>query len=223
MPVNSFIANLKRLLEDNANDNPYVRSIAGKGYRFDDLGHEETARETFATPPQQKLGAMLGVAAAAIVVTTLAVWGLHFSHSANANSASSNPSQVAVLPFRSLSGAPDDNKFDNDLTDAVIGVLTKGSALHVVPVAAVQKYISSGATDPMTVGRELGAEMIVIGMAQRLAGQVRVNVQLVNAEDGNQIWAGAFDGAANDLPGLSVKISDKIAKRMPSQASAEQQ
>ncbi len=125
-------------------------------------------------------------------------------------------SQVAVLPFQSLTGASMDDRFNKSLTESLISSLGKNK-LHVVPEAAVQHYMESGATDPMTAGRELGAQLIVRGMAQRLAGRIVVKVQLISTEDGSQIWSKGFEGDSSDIAGLTTKISAKIGKGVPSQ------
>jgi TolB-like protein len=91
----------------------------------------------------------------------------------------------------------------------------------VVPEKSVQNYLANGATDPVTAGRELGAQVIVRGMAQRMAGRIIVKVQLISAQDGSQIWSSGFEGDSNDVAGLSAKISDKIGKGMPATDGSE--
>jgi TolB-like protein len=86
----------------------------------------------------------------------------------------------------------------------------------------VQQYVASGASDPVTAGRELGASVIVRGMAQRLAGHILVKVQLISTEDGSQIWSNGFEGDSNDIAGLSAKISEKIGRGIPGAEVAQQ-
>jgi TolB-like protein len=59
-------------------------------------------------------------------------------------------------------------------------------------------------------------------MAQRLAGRILVKVQLINAQDGSQIWSNGFEGDSKDLAGLSFKISEKIGQGLPSANGTEQ-
>ena len=251
------VANLKRLLHDNK-ENPYVRRISDQGYRFegsvtqllaasisDEIGEAaldvklaSEAEEPAATPKRHmKLGAMVGTALAAVIVTTLGVWAWHFMRGASANvSASADvsapddsqsvepvsfPHQVAVLPLGSLGGSPDDDRFVRSLTESIIGALGKDSQLKVVSFAAVQKYAKSGVSDPLSAGHELGARTIVVGMAQQLAGRAQVTVQMLSTQDGSKIWSGAFAGSADDIAGLSAQISQEIGKRVPGSESSQ--
>jgi TolB-like protein/DNA-binding winged helix-turn-helix (wHTH) protein len=134
------------------------------------------------------------------------------SEAPTVSNASTGTPQVAILPFQSLTGAASDDSFNRSLTEAIIKTLGKQSKVQVVSAASVQRYLASGAADPVTAGRELGAQMIVRGMAQRLAGRILVKVQLVSTEDGSQIWSTTFEGDSNEIAGLSAKICEKIVK-----------
>jgi TolB-like protein len=126
-----------------------------------------------------------------------------------------------VLPFRSLTGAAGDERFDKGFTEALIKELEKSAQIQAAPAASVQRYIESGAADPVAAGRELGVKVIVIGMAQRLAGRFRLNVQMISTQDGRELWSGSFDGDSSGMAGLAAQVSEKIAQRMPSQDSSE--
>jgi DNA-binding winged helix-turn-helix (wHTH) protein/TolB-like protein len=231
------ILELRRLLEDTSKENPMVRWMPGKGYRFEaavtaflgdsasPLGsaREEEERAKGAPPPpadRMKIGRMLGVAAAVILLTTLGVWGWHFMSagaSTGAVSKQSSPiagsSQIAVLPFGSLSGSPADERFDSALTAALIHALAD-SQVQVVPAAAVEGYTKATPVAQLAAGRALGVEIMVLGMAQPLAGRVRVKVQMVRTEDEVQVWTGDFDGDSKDIAGLAAQISEPIGKEI---------
>ena len=53
--------------------------------------------------------------------------------------------------------------------------------------------------DAREIGKELGVRYVLEGSVQRDAGRVRVNVQLIDAETGNHLWADRFDKPAADL------------------------
>jgi TolB-like protein/DNA-binding winged helix-turn-helix (wHTH) protein len=229
------IVELKGLLGDESKEHPLVRWLPGKGYRFeaqvtvflsdaasDHLGgsvrEEEEPDEGVRPQRRGKLGRMLGVAAAVIVLTMLGVWGWHFIKTGAGNKENSEvsaSSQIAVLPIRSMSGSPDDERFDKALTVALIDALAKGAQVQVVPAASVLGYIKSTPMDQLTAGRELGVKIIVVGMAQGLAGRVRVKIQMVRTEDEVQIWTGDFDGDSKDVGGLAGRMSDKIGREVP--------
>ena len=125
--------------------------------------------------------------------------------------ASDGHTHVAVLPFQSLSGSAGDDEFNRGLTKALVQALAKAK-VEVVPQDAVKRYLDSGVTGPVTAGRELGAQLLVHGMAQRLAGRVVIKVQLVNTTDGSQIWSDGLDGDQNNVSDLAEKMAVKISK-----------
>jgi TolB-like protein/DNA-binding winged helix-turn-helix (wHTH) protein len=229
------IVELKTLLEDDSKEHPLVRWLPGKGYRFEapvtvflgdaasgQLGggprEEDEPAEVAKPQRRRKLGRMLGVAAAFIVLTMLGVWGWHFIKTGSSNKESpevAGSSQIAVLPIRSMSGSPDDERFDKALTVALIDALAKGAQVQVAPAASVLGYVKSTPMDQLAAGRELGVKIIVVGMAQPLAGRVRVKIQMVRTEDEVQIWTGDFDGDSKDVGGLAGRMSEKIGKEVP--------
>jgi TolB-like protein len=162
------------------------------------------------SPEQMNLGGMLGVALAAIVGTTLTVWIWHFANGGDeprqkAAASSGVVHRIAVMPFRSLSGRLEDEHFDQELTSALVGMLGKKAGLETVWVA--------GDTDPVAVGRELHAKLLMIGMVKSGAHRrVAVRLQILSTQDGRQIWAGDFDGDSNDVGGLSAHISESAAR-----------
>jgi TolB-like protein/DNA-binding winged helix-turn-helix (wHTH) protein len=240
------ILHLKRLLHDTSTEDPILRFTPGKGYQFaaeltEYLGeatrehafgsgggssHGERAEASSSTaktkPSKKSAGKAVGIAAAVVLVAALgfAIW--RFLPARSTGAGDDGSPQVAVMPFQSLTGAAGDNSFNRSLTEAIINTLGKQSQVQVVPEASLQKYLDSGAADPVTAGRELGAQMIVRGMAQRLAGRILVKVQLISTQDGSQIWSNSFEGDSKNLAGLSAQISEKIANGMPGRKSGEQ-
>jgi TolB-like protein len=158
------------------------------------------------TPERLNLGSMLLFVLAAVAGTTLAVWAFHFLHASPATTAGKLLPRIAVLPFHSLSAAPDDIQFDHKLTNALISGLTRVSRVEVPAVETD--------ADPILVGLELGVKMIIIGKVEKLAGQVRVRVQIVSTRDGSQVWVGSFDGDSSDPSRLSAQIETAVAPHL---------
>ncbi len=234
--LTSEILKLKRVLDDTSKQAPMIRFISGQGYQFDaevteylgdaasdqKFGKSEESAPAYQAPPKPKSKAAFGaiaalVAVVAVVAIGVGVWKYVPLKSGRGGDFSDNTSysgtpKVAILPFQSLTGQANDEGFNRSLTEGIFAALSKQRQLEVVPAGAVQKYLESGAADPVTAGHELGAQMIVRGMAQRLAGRIVVKVQLVSTQDGSQIWSTGFEGNSDDIPGLTKKISEKIGR-----------
>ena len=234
--LNAEILTIKRLLDDTSKTAPMVRTIVGQGYQFDaevneylgdsasdqnfgTKGGEPDPEPSTAPQPRTKSSPIVGIALGVMLVIAvgIAIWKF-LPKTSGGNSGSS---QVAVLPFQSLTGAATDDKFNHSLTESLIDSLSKNN-LQVVPETSVQSYIANGAVDPVTAGRELGAQVIVRGMAQRLAGRILVKVQLINAQDGSQIWSNGFEGDSNNMAALSSQISEKIGQGVRTANGTEQ-
>ena len=61
------------------------------------------------------------------------------------------------------------------------------------------------------VGRELGVRYILEGSIRRTGDQVRVNVQLIDAENGAHLWADRFDTSRADLDQAQDEIIGRLA------------
>jgi hypothetical protein len=65
--------------------------------------------------------------------------------------------------------------------------------------------------DTRQIGRELGVRYVLEGSVQRLTNQIRVSVQLSDAETAVNLWAGRFDGDPGNLAALQDEITRRIA------------
>jgi TolB-like protein len=156
------------------------------------------------SPEQFNLGAMLLIVMAAVVGTTLTVWAFHFMRMEPSVAAISKPiPRIAVLPFHSLSTSLEDMNSDEKLTLDVVNQLARISHVEALPAETD--------ADPVLVGRALAVKILLIGKVLRTGDKLRVDVQLVSAVDGKQVWIGSFNGNSKDLVGLSVRINNAIA------------
>ena len=71
--------------------------------------------------------------------------------------------------------------------------------------------------DAREIGKELGVRYVLEGSVQRDAGRMRVNVQLIDAETGNHVWADRFDKPLADL----FEMQDEIVARLANQLGTE--
>ena len=117
---------------------------------------------------------------------------------------------IAVLPFRNLSGDKDQEYFADGLAEDLI---TSLATLRLYPVIARNSSFTykDKTVDVRLVGRELGAHYIVTGSVRKSGSQVRVNAELVDAEDAHQIWSGRYDREISDIFDLQDEITLAIA------------
>jgi adenylate cyclase len=120
---------------------------------------------------------------------------------------------IVVLPFANLSNDPEQDYFADGITDDLTTDLSQISGSFVIARNSAFTY-KGKAADPRQVGRELGVRYVLAGSVQRTEGEVRVNVQLIDAESGKQLWADRFDHERGDLFKLQNEITGRIARAL---------
>lgn len=117
---------------------------------------------------------------------------------------------IAVLPFQNLSQDPEQEYFADGLAEDLI---TSLAALRAYPIISRNSSFSYKAAnaDPRKVGRELGAHYVVAGSVRRSGRRVRVTAELVDAEDGRQVWSGRYDRELSDIFELQDDLTLAIA------------
>ena len=71
-----------------------------------------------------------------------------------------------------------------------------------------------------TIGRELNVRYVLEGSVQRGGNRMRVNVQLIDAETGNHLWAERFDKPLADLFDMQDEIVARLAGALNTQLVA---
>jgi adenylate cyclase len=120
-----------------------------------------------------------------------------------------NIPSIAVLPFTNLSGDPQQEYFSDGITDDLVTDLSRVPGLFVIDRGSTFAYKGKLAK-VQEVGRELGVKYLLEGSARKVAGQVRINVQLVDASTGNQVWGQRYDKQFRDI----FKLQDEIVQSL---------
>ena len=92
-------------------------------------------------------------------------------------------------------------------------LITSLAALRIYPIIARNSSFTykDKTVDVRRIGRELGAHYIVAGSVRKAGSRVRVNAELVDAEDAHQIWSGRYDREISDIFDLQDEITLAIA------------
>ena len=177
-------------------------------------------RETRRIPRRYWRGGVLSLTGLAIIVGTI-VLVQHISLKPPRTSASIPPAQspslalpdkpsIAVLPFANLSGDPQQEYFSDGITDDLVTDLSRVPGLFVIDRGSTFAYKGKPAK-VQEVGRELGVKYVLEGSARKTADRVRINVQLVDASTGDQIWTQRYDRQLHDIFALQDEIVQSLA------------
>ncbi len=129
---------------------------------------------------------------------------------ATSSASQPNSKSIAVLPFENLSHDPDNAYFADGIQEEILTRLSKIADLKVISRTSTQRYKSKPDNLP-EIAKQLGVANILEGTVQKAADQVRVNVQLINAQNDSHLWADKFDRKLTDIFAVETEIASKIA------------
>jgi TolB-like protein/class 3 adenylate cyclase/Flp pilus assembly protein TadD len=123
---------------------------------------------------------------------------------------------IVVLPFANMGGDPEQDYFVDGVTESLTTDLSRVNGAFVI--ARNTAFTFKGRpVDVKKLGRELNVRYVLEGSVQRAHNRLRVNVQLVDAETGNHLWAERFDKPVADL----FDMQDEIVSRLANALDAE--
>jgi TolB-like protein len=126
---------------------------------------------------------------------------------------------IAVLPFENQSPTNEDVEFlATGIQDGLLTRLSQIGSLKVISRTSADRYKGSSKSVKQ-IAAELGVRALVEGAVQRSGDQIRVNVQLIDAETDEHIWADLYDRnlTASNLFALQTEIVETIAKQLDAQ------
>jgi adenylate cyclase len=116
---------------------------------------------------------------------------------------------IAVLAFTNMSDDPQQEYFSDGIADDIITGLSRSHSLFVIARNSSFSY-RGRSVDVKQVARELGVRYVVEGSVRRSGTRVRVVAQLIDAENGNHIWAERYDRALEDVFAVQDKITTAV-------------
>jgi serine/threonine-protein kinase len=158
--------------------------------------------------------ALWGVAATA--------WMVFGSREVETAAAGERPS-VAVLPLENRSGLEEDRYFTDGIHDEILTQLNKISGLSVKSRTSVMEYRDSP-KNIREIGEELDARYLMEGGVQRAGQTVRINVQLIDAESDDHVFAETYDRemSLENLLAVQREVALRIADALETTLTTEE-
>ncbi len=126
---------------------------------------------------------------------------------------------IVVLPFANIGGDPEQEHFVDGVTESLTTDLSRLRGSFVIGRNTAFTY-KGKAVDLKQIGRELNVRYVLEGSVQRGGNRMRVNVQLIDAETGNHLWAERFDKPLADLFDMQDEIVARLAAALNAQLIA---
>ena len=125
---------------------------------------------------------------------------------------------IAVLPFENFSDKPENAFFADGIQDDILTNLSKIGDLKVISRTSVMGYRGKQ-KNLRQIGKELGVSAILEGSVRREGDRVRVNVQLINADTDEHLWAEDYDRDLTDVFAIQTDLAQKIVQELQAQLS----
>ena len=126
---------------------------------------------------------------------------------------------MVVLPFANIGGDPSHEHFVDGVTESLTTDLSRIRGAVVIARNTAFTY-KGKPLDVKSIGRELNVRYVLEGSVQRGGNRIRVNVQLIDAETGNHLWAERFDKPLADLFDMQDEIVARLAGALNAQLVA---
>lgn len=236
--LTSAMIKLRKAFEDDSRHPQIIETVAKRGYRLiapvtfaepDTTGTPVPADPAAAPRPASanKHKVLVAAALAGLALVVLVAYQLYIKHepvSLPAPARDTAQASLVVLPFVNLSDDPAQEYFSDGMTEDLIIDLSRFSSLFVISTRTAFIY-KRQSVDIQGLAGDLGVGYVVEGSVRRNGNQLRVNVQLVDAATGINLWAQRFDRQTDDvfsvqdemrrniLNALSISLTEEERKR----------
>src|SRR6184192_1557730 len=126
---------------------------------------------------------------------------------------------IAVLPFENLSDEKENAYFADGIQDDVLTNLSKIGDLKVISRTSVMQYRGK-TSNVREIGKALGVSNILEGSVRRSGNKVRINVQLIDANSDQHIWANDYDRDITDVFAIQTDLAQKITDALQAKLSS---
>ena len=207
------ISLLRKVLEDESEENPYIETIPRRGYRF--AAQVSTAEPANVPPPETEprqpsrrrwrwfILPVCALAAGAFVYYQFYVPSRYLPKG-------NRSASLAVVPFECLCPGMDGESFSQGFNEVLVADLSKLSGVQVIAPSTVRRHQRMGVSMGL-MGRLLGLQVLIEGTVQKLDGRLRITARLVDVHTGRVIWAETYDERADDPGGAQEAVGRAVA------------
>jgi eukaryotic-like serine/threonine-protein kinase len=209
-------ADLKRLKRDTDSGRTTTAarssaSVRAQGRR----GSSSSTTVTIAMPGGSRAWAMGAVAVLLLAGAVAAAYLLR------GRGAESSVGSLAVLPFVNASPSAETDYLADGITEELINALTQVSDLRVTARSTAFRFKGSE-DDPREIGRGLNVEAVLTGHFTQRGDEVVLQADLVNVQDGSQLWGQRYVRRMAGFAGLQGDLARDLTARLRPAAQQEQ-
>jgi TolB-like protein/DNA-binding winged helix-turn-helix (wHTH) protein len=220
--LSSRINGARRALDDNGNDQNFIKTLHKRGFRFvADVQEIDANSKQDAAPLVPESGAPSSDPSASPSLSP-DVSGLGDVVSESIKAEALTRSSIAVMPFRNISGDAENDYFSYGLTEDIIRLLARNRWLAVISRHSTVAF-QGGAVDAREVGEQLGVRYLVVGSVRKNREAVRISAELVRTADGEQLWSDSYELQLESIFDIQEEMATQIAATIEPELSKVEQ
>ncbi|MCB1690559.1 MAG: winged helix-turn-helix domain-containing protein [Halioglobus sp.] len=174
---------------------------------------ETAPAATAVLSPLPKLLKIIGVVALVVAALTRIDWWEHDAPFGKSSNSADVATTIAVLPLVNLSEGTDNEFLSDGLSEELLGTLARNRGLRVTARSSAFQFKGQN-HDIRDVGERLGVRYVLEGTVRSLGERVRINVRLVDAESGTQLWAETYDRTMVNWFDLQQDVAVEVARAL---------
>lgn len=194
-----------------------VRSTGPTAALADSTSQSLTGELVDAGPPVKHVAAtrnlLIAGAIGILIVTALGI-GSYLKYGRSDKQISS----IAVMPFVNESGNQDVEYLSDGMTETLISSLSQIPNLSVKARSTVFFY-KGKETTPKKIGEELGVQAVLLGRVAQRGDDLRLSLELVNAQTQDVLWSESYNRKQSDLVSLQGEVVRDVSSKLKAKLS----
>jgi adenylate cyclase len=126
---------------------------------------------------------------------------------------------VAVLPFADMSQERDQTYFCEGMAEEILDALSRIQGLRVSSRTA-SFHARTPDADTREIGRRLRVGTLLEGSVRKSGDQLRIVLQLTDAESGFHLWSGRYDRRMSDIFAIQQEIAENAVRALEATLSS---
>jgi TolB-like protein len=120
---------------------------------------------------------------------------------------------IAVFPFETASSDPDTDYLAVGIPGSITHSLSQIPNLRVISWRGAAR-IEGRPADPLAIGRKLGVRVVLTGRIWQRANKLRLHVDLLDTENGEEVWGDQYDNDLNELFTVQDSVAREVSRKL---------
>jgi len=195
--LNAAVRKLREALGDSAENPMFVETLARRGYRF--IAPVSWDGERVVAMDRRPMFVVAAILAAVLIAAIV------YISIRKPATASAPIDAVAILPF--TNDDPQTQYFSDGLTEILIDRLSRVPDLRVMARTTVFAYKGK---DARQAGESLHVPGVITGHIRHHGDRYEIHVELIDVNDGSQLWGYQFEATPATLTSVQTMISEEL-------------